>query len=225
MPLRMATKIEPLDARETLRDVAYGRLRQLLILSQVTRGDRLREPEWSMRLGVNRAALREAFARLEAEGLLVKGVKTGYFVPQLTDADISEIVKVRLALEKTAVDEICSTKGDLKARLQPMREAMEAFESLASRQYVLGTMEADRRFHEGLVNAAGLRLLTMLYQRAPLPMISRSIAGKEEWNASATATLDDHRAILSALEHRDAAKAKRVLESHLRRASMLPLCP
>jgi DNA-binding GntR family transcriptional regulator len=225
MPARMSVKIEPLDARETLRDVAYVRLRQLLILSQLTRGERLREPEWSMRLGVNRAALREAFARLEAEGLLVRGAKTGYLVPQLTDADIAEIVKVRLALEKTAVDEICGATGDLRTRLRPMREALQAFESLARRQYMLGTMEADRRFHEGLVNAAGLRLLTLLYQRAPLPMISRSIAGKDEWSASATATLDDHRAILLALEHRDAAEAKRVLESHLRRASILPLCP
>jgi DNA-binding GntR family transcriptional regulator len=225
MPPRVAVKTEPMDARQTLRDVAYGRLRQLLILSQLTRGNRLREPEWATRLGVNRAALREAFARLEAEGLLVRGVKTGYFVPELTDADIAEIVKVRLALEKTAVEEICAAKGEIKLRLRPLREALGEFEALAPRRYVLGTIEADRRFHEALVSAAGLRLLSMLYQRAPLPMISRSIASQEEWDASATATITEHGAILAALEGRDAAKAKRLLESHLRHASLLPLGP
>jgi DNA-binding GntR family transcriptional regulator len=65
----------------------------------------------------------------------------------------------------------------------------------------------------------------MLYQRAPLPMISRSIASQEEWDASATATITEHGAILAALEGRDAAKAKRLLESHLRHASLLPLGP
>ena len=49
---------------ETQRDRAYHQLRRLLILQQVPEGIRLRETEWSQRLGVNRSALREAFVRL-----------------------------------------------------------------------------------------------------------------------------------------------------------------
>ncbi len=212
------------DARDTLGDAAYGRLRQLLILSQLPRGQRLREPEWATRLQVNRAALREAFVRLEAEGLLTRGVKTGYFVPELSEADVDEIVKVRLSLEKTAIDEICALGSELKSRLVPVRESMAAFESLAIGQYVLGSIEADRRFHEAIVQAAGLRLLTSLYQRAPLPMISRSIASREEWATTTAETISEHKSIVKALESRDAGKAKQLLESHLRRASTVPLC-
>src|SRR5690606_42004878 len=48
------------------RDQAYHRIRRLLILQHVAEGERLREAHGADRLGVNRTALREAFARLEA---------------------------------------------------------------------------------------------------------------------------------------------------------------
>ncbi len=67
----------------SLREQAYHRLRRLLILQQIPEGQRLRETEWAERLGVNRTALREAFARLEAEGFIELGAKTGYFIPVL----------------------------------------------------------------------------------------------------------------------------------------------
>src|SRR3970040_6845 len=92
------------------RDQAYFRFRRLLILQQVSQGERLREADWADRLGVNRTALREAFARLEAEGLIEKGPKTGYFAPKLTPEDILEIVEVRVMLEGGAIERICRLK-------------------------------------------------------------------------------------------------------------------
>ena len=71
----------------SLREQANNRLRRLLILEQIPEGQRLREAEWAERLNVNRTALREAFARLEAEGFIERGPKTGYFVPTLTNKD------------------------------------------------------------------------------------------------------------------------------------------
>src|SRR5437016_4744197 len=77
------------------RDQAYHRIRRLLILQQVAEGERLRESQWATQLRVNRTALREAFARLEAEGLIEKGLKTGYYLPILTGRCIEEIIEVR----------------------------------------------------------------------------------------------------------------------------------
>ena len=92
------------------RDQAYDGLHRLLILQQLNPGQRLREPEWARRLGVHRSALREAFARLAAEGLIERGPQTGYFVPSLGEADLLEINKVRIALECLAIDEICTAE-------------------------------------------------------------------------------------------------------------------
>ena len=80
----------PTNSPSPQRDRAYRGLRRLLILQRVPEGQRLREPQWATQLGVNRMALREAFARLEAEGLIERGPTTGYFVPTLSDADIRD---------------------------------------------------------------------------------------------------------------------------------------
>src|SRR3954471_19883752 len=95
------------DSSRSQRERAYDTLRGVLILQQADAGQRLREPEWAARLKVHRSALREAFARLAAEGLVERGARTGYFVPRLGVEDVAEVTKIRLALECLAIDEVC----------------------------------------------------------------------------------------------------------------------
>jgi DNA-binding GntR family transcriptional regulator len=203
------------------RDQAYRALRRMLVLQQIESGERLREPEWAERLGVHRTGLREAFARLEAEGLIERGSQTGYFVPQLTPQDLLEVRKLRLALESLAIDEICQ-REDLD--LSALTQACDAFEQFLEGGYPLGVMEADRRFHELLIDAAGMRRLSALYHRAPLPLIHGRGEDEQTWRSECVRTLSEHRRIIHALAARDAETAKRLLRSHLNQRSILPMC-
>lgn len=199
---------------------AYRSLRRLLVLQQIESGRRLREPEWAERLRVHRSALREAFARLEAEGMLERGEQTGYFVPALTVEDFAEVAKLRLALECLAIEEVCvSEKPDLSAMTQASEEFVQLFEG----EYSLGAIEADRRFHESLIEAARMRRLSKLYQLAPLPLIHGDTEDPTRWREACQRTIDEHRQILDALAARDADGAKRVLRTHLTHLPMLPL--
>lgn len=202
------------------REQAYHGLRSLLILQQVEPGQRLREPEWAARLGVHRTALREAFARLEADGLIDRGAQTGYFVPRLDAGDVVEVTKIRLALECLAIDEICA---DRTSPLDRIDQACGQFASFLEGNYALGAMEADRRFHEAIVDAARMRRLSALYLRAPLPLIHRRTEDHDAWQAECARTLDEHRAILAALERRDAEDAKLRLRAHITHRPMLPI--
>src|SRR5262245_25737247 len=136
------------------RELAYRSLRRLLVLQQVEPGQRLREPQWAERLRVHRTALREAFARLEAEGMIERGERTGYFVPVLTVEDYAEVAKLRLALECLAIEEVCAAAAPSLAALE---QACEEFARLLQGGYSLGAIEADRRFHEALIDAARMR--------------------------------------------------------------------
>ncbi len=226
-PVMHATAKSPkssLPSRALQRDHAYGSLRRLLILQQVPQGQRLREPEWAKTLRVNRTALREAFARLEAEGFIERGPLTGYFVPRLGQSDLAEINKLRIALECLAIDEICAGAHELHKCLRPAAEACDEFEQFLDHDYPLGVCEADRRFHEALIQAAGLKRLTLLYQRAPLPMISGGIEHRPVWAATCRTNLLEHRQLLTAIEHRSAEKAKAILRQHLSRHATVPIC-
>ena len=203
------------------RESAYRSLRRLLVLQQIEPGQRLREPQWAERLRVHRTALREAFARLEAEGMIVRGAQTGYFVPELTVADYAEIAKLRLALECLAIEEVCAAAAP---GLAAMEQACDEFARLTEGGYSLGAIEADRRFHEALIDAARMRRLSGLYQRAPLPLIHGDTEDPGCWREACLRTLDEHRKILAALAARDAAGAKRVLRAHLTHIPILPVC-
>lgn len=207
-------------AAASQREQAYQSLRRLLVLQQIEPGQRLREPEWAGRMRVHRSALREAFARLEAEGLIERGAQTGYFVPKLTVEDVVEVTKLRLALESVAIDEICAAA---RPNLEPLRQAVAELEQFVTGGYFLGVLEADRRFHEALIEAAGMRRLSALYHRAPLPLIHRQTEDRTVWNDACTRTLAEHRQILAFLTRRDADAGKRALRQHLNQRPMLPI--
>jgi DNA-binding GntR family transcriptional regulator len=220
----MLSRVEqPESGNGYQRDQAYHRLRRLLILQQIPAGERLREAEWATRLEVNRTALREAFARLEAEGVIKKGPKTGYFVPDITQDDVVEILEVRRVLEGVAIERICRLGYNTRERLKPLHEACDQLERLVKEDYVFGVAEADRRFHVSLIEASGNRRLAMLYQRAPLPIIYPEVVSGEQWLNRANLTLAEHRSILAAIAEGDVPKAQDLLRTHLGERSVMPL--
>ena len=192
-------------------------MRRLLILQQVSEGERLREAEWAARLGVNRTALREAFARLAAEGTLeVRPRRGGYFVPKLTAEDVFEIMEIRIMLEGGAIQRICSMGLNNPEHLSSMRKACDDFEMLLREGYLLGVAEADRRFHESLVQAAGNKRLAMLYLRAPLPIVYPGMFSHEQWLARAARdTLHEHETLLKTILAGDVLEAQQLLRAHL----------
>jgi DNA-binding GntR family transcriptional regulator len=215
-------KLSQSSAVASQREQAYTALRRLLILQQVELGQRLREPEWAQRLGVHRSALREAFARLAAEGLIERGPQTGYFVPRLTEQDLSEITKLRIALECLAIEEICAAEPS--PDLDLLDRACDEFAQFLRGGYSLGVIEADRRFHEALVDAPGLRRLSDLYRRAPLPIIHGPTEDRQTWERECARTLAEHRELLASLQRREAVAAKGILRSHVGRRPVLPVC-
>lgn len=211
------------DPAISMRDLAYRALRRLLVLQRIAAGERLREPQWAEELGVNRTALREAFARLEAEGLIEKGERTGYFVPTLTDDDLEEIKYARVVLECAAIDLICRNASLATKTAKALRTTCDEFDAFARSKYSLGTSEADRRFHECLLDSAGNKRLALLYHRAPLPLVRVPITTDEKWFEQCQLTASEHRAIATAIAAADARKAKQGLRQHLQARHQLPI--
>lgn len=210
------------------RERAYLRLREMILVNRIPEGTRLRETHWSQTLGVNRMALREALARLAGEGFVVRGATTGYYVPQLSDDDVREIRRTRLILECGAIAEIAGAAASASAaamsrRLLPLRQACDDLESFLKKGYHLGFAEADRRFHECLVDAAGNRRLSALYRGAPLPLIRAELVGSEQWRQTAERAAAAHRAIVQAIAAGRPSDAMRLLAEHLNVGGLPPI--
>jgi DNA-binding GntR family transcriptional regulator len=206
---------------EAMRERAYRQLRHLLILQQIPPGNRLREAEWTEKLGVNRSALREAFARLEAQGLIEVGPKTGYVVPLLDRQNIREILSVRIMLETGAIEIICANKLNTPQHLKEMIEACDEIERLIAGGDAVRVAEADWRFHAGLIDACENKRLGSVYQHAPLPLIIPDETSGPKWEAAVRQTVKEHRAILQAMQAGDAKRAVGLLRGHIAERSLV----
>ena len=197
------------------RTHAYESLRWALILRRIDEGERLRESEWSQRLGVNRTALREALARLHSEGLVVEGEKTGYFVPRLDKGDLKEVLEVRAMAEGLAVERIARLALNRRKHLRPLRESCDDLEWILNRGYVLEIVGADCLFHEKLVALSGNQRLITLHRCLPLIQLTGLEYDRQECTAVGRDILKQHRLLLDAVERKRPSEAKQILREHL----------
>ena len=81
------------------RDKAYAALRDEILHGVFPPGAVFAEVEQALRLNLSRTPIREAFARLAAEGLLVALPGRGYVVSELSRQTIVELFELRQILE------------------------------------------------------------------------------------------------------------------------------
>jgi DNA-binding GntR family transcriptional regulator len=83
----------------TAEETATAALRAAILRGVLAPGQRLRQVDLAGQLGVSRIPLRDAFRRLEAEGLVYIDGRRGARVATLTADQVSEIYETRLLLE------------------------------------------------------------------------------------------------------------------------------
>jgi DNA-binding GntR family transcriptional regulator len=137
--------------RRLLRDEAYEGIRDAIILGELAPGSVLREADLAERLGVSKAPVREALARLVGEGLVERKAQSYTRVSAL---DVDEVrgalFVVRLLQVAAARDAVLDAEG-----LARMRAANDRFAQAVAAGDVLAAMDADDALHGELVAACG----------------------------------------------------------------------
>jgi DNA-binding GntR family transcriptional regulator len=203
-----------LAKRRPLRDEAYDVLRRAILTGAFKPGDRVVEREVCERLGLSRSPVREAFRRLEQEGLVVVS-RQGLVVQTLSIEEVAELYQIRQQLEamvaRLAAQRCCAEqREELQAILAGIEQAIATDKpEMASGEGV--------RFHEKLAEIAGNRRLAGLltgigeeiqrFRNLYVHIPSRS------QNA-----LEEHRLIMEAVCAGDAERAAQVMFEHIGRA-------
>ena len=115
----MIARLKVLQRPESLSDRVYATLREYLRAGRVPIGQPLAEAALAAQLGVSRTPVREALARLAADGLLVSDGRS-FTVPMLSDSDVEDIYALRFLLEPEALREIGAARPSRKT-LAPLR--------------------------------------------------------------------------------------------------------
>jgi len=182
--------------------------------------ERITENKVAASYGLSRTPVREAFRRLEAEGLIQVIPQRGSFVSQPSVEDILEIYQIRMPLE-------CMSARLAAERIED--EQLLVLEKLvtAERARVEGrnaerSLRASAEFH-GVLYACtrNKRLASFLGDMQRQVHRVRVL-----WPSTVTRleeTWKEHAAILAALRARDGAEAERLMRQHLERAQATTL--
>jgi DNA-binding GntR family transcriptional regulator len=193
-------------------DTAYAYAKRGILDGRFAGGALISEGEIAGQLGLSRTPVREAFLRLEAEGLLRLYPKRGALVVPVSLAEVANVMETRVLLESWALERAAGGGPELHAALT---QAVAAQEALVDAPDPAAFVEADREFHRLFVAAAGNPIVLQLYDSLRDRQARMGIAAIARSDGRLRQIVDEHGAITRAVVAGDGAGATAILRTHL----------
>lgn len=190
---------------------------QQLILSlqnaTIQPGDYLREQILAKEFGVSRTPVREALRKLETEGLVHSEPRLGMRVRTLDYTEVMELYEVREVHER-AVARLAAAKST-PIELSELKNLQAELERVKDKPPKMAAL--NLRFHVSLLQMAKNRFLTRAVETMQRTLLLLGPSTLNDPKRAATA-IKEHRALIKALEKRDADKAESIMSEHLQNA-------
>ncbi|PAZ13768.1 GntR family transcriptional regulator [Streptomyces sp. SA15] len=139
--------------RTLLRDRAYASIRDAIVSGEIEPGAVVRDADLAEQLGLSRAPVREAFARLVDEGLLESKPQSYTRVTRVVAADVRDAAAVVGAMHELVTR--VAVPRLFAADIEAMREANECFATAVDAGDVDAALHADDDLHDVLVRVSG----------------------------------------------------------------------
>ena len=203
----------------TLADRVYRTLREQILRGIYEPGQKLNLDQLARDLKVSNTPIREATARLERLGLVETVPYSGPKLKRLSTAQMQDTYDVRIALEALAVQLVAQSEDpDV---FKGMAAALEMQERACNGDDPRAVVDADRAFHDALVEASGnsvlLEMLPNLSDRTRLLLELNTPPSEGMNKAAALRRLQGHRRIFEALREGNADAAVQELRRELTR--------
>jgi DNA-binding GntR family transcriptional regulator len=199
------------DAQSSVMDVVDG-IVFAVREGQLAPGQRLVENDFARRFGVSRTTVREAFQRLEAQGLLTQERHKGFTVCALTRRRLIEVFQIREVLDGLAAR---LAAPHFKADSRALKALMSALEKARRQRDLAEFSRLNREFHDLIRQVSGQALAANFarsveqsvyhHQFRLLAQRPRVFAGQ-----------DEHERIFRALIAGDSETAENEARSHVR---------
>lgn len=206
------------STREPIADRMYTALLEQILEGGRAAGSALNIGALSRELDVSQTPLREALARLEHTGLVIREALKGYRVADaLTDREVAKLMDARLVLEPALTLQAgLRTTPEFLDDLRATIDDLDAASSAAD-------VDSDAFHHYWASDSAFHRLIAAQSDNPFLEQAYLALGGQMQrfrlfTKRGRTGVRDaarEHRTILDALERRDAEGAAEVMRQHL----------
>jgi DNA-binding GntR family transcriptional regulator len=210
------------SSHRQLRQLVVDRVRADILEGKLASGTWVRQERIAQELGVSQMPVREALRELAAEGLVEHAPYRGVRVASVSAEDAGDLYAARAAVEALAAR--AAATRITKEEIAELRRVTARMKRRLAPKHLAEYRELNRRFHRILYTASRrpflvrtldqfwaafpTMLLTRFEETAALPIPGRDIEDLEE-----------HGAIIEALERRDPRAAERAVRAHLKETS------
>jgi DNA-binding GntR family transcriptional regulator len=214
--MRRFAEPEPHEDERSLRYMVYEAIKENILNGRYPAGESLVESKIAEELHVSRTPVREAIRQLEFEDLVVSIPNRGVFVLGLTKQDFEDIYAIRVLIEgqivQWAIDRITEEE------LNKLYEIVELMEFYTKKKDFESLVRLDTNFHKTIYDACKSkhlnRMLTGLHSNMQLAR-QQSLRKPNR----AEHSLEEHQAILDAIEKKDRELATQLMVEHVSMAS------
>lgn len=195
-----------------LTEWTYQYIKEMILNLEIKPGEQINIEEFTEKLEVSRTPIREAFLKLESEGLIDVRPRVGYFVVEITEQDIQDLFEIREIIETRAARKAAEslTDEELESIKELIQDCYKAVEIGDFQKFV----PAEIKFHGFLQeNIENRRLLAIMDGLNDLMYRVRVLSLQSQENVEKT--LIEHQKILDALVQRDGDLAEKAMNDHL----------
>lgn len=233
----MAESAKTLDAPEAVQSGSASiaaRLRRAILEGEYPYQTRLpAERELAEFFSASRGTIRAALNQLEEMGLLARRVGSGTFVIYRADSNMVDTDGGDIA-EITSPLELIEARLAIEPHMVKLAALNASNRDLEQLQSILGNLEdchddreefsrADEQFHLSLASASHNRLIYWFYKKLSDVRTHAQWGGMKKLivNPDTIKTYNSqHRALYTALVHRDLESAEKIMIEHLEKARM-----
>jgi DNA-binding GntR family transcriptional regulator len=210
-----AAVLPPLGRSTTRSDLVAASIKSAILSGRLRPDELLVERRLADLLGVSKTPVREALIALTSSGLLTPTRNRGVAVRRLRTEDVQQVYEMRLLVEPWAAGQVAATgtfdPAEAHRALEDAARFVEADDHPA-------LSLANRRFHRGIystcANELVIRTLDDLQDLTALGTVSLLWEQWPTWRAE----LEEHRAILAAVQERRAADVEELMRGHIQRS-------
>jgi len=201
-----------------LRKLVADRLRSSILNGEIKPGEWLRQERLAQEYQVSQMPVREALKELTAEGLVEHVPYRGVRVIEFSPEDISDLYACRSFIEGLAARAAAS--AITREELAQLKELQAQMKATLQPQVLPEYTELNRRFHRLIFTASRrtylTRTLNQLWDAFPSMLWGNfaRTAGQPVPQRD-LADIEEHEAIIEALERRDGAAAEQRVRQHI----------
>ena len=191
---------------------AHDTLREWILSGEVVPNQHLIEIDLAQSLNVSRTTVRSVLLDLNKEGFVTLEPNRGARVRSFTPEEAMEILIVRERLEGIAAG--LAAENITKEILNDLDEVVKEMASADASDDMYGHAGLSRRYHSLVLQAARNRMVARFIEQTRYPLVVRQF-----WNLDIQhprpESLDEHKAILTAIRGGDSMAAERMMRLHV----------